>query len=56
MIRAEPPVIANLSFSMVLSIPLFLGGIVMWYFVGKLDRSRPQFEYDPAPATRAALA
>ena len=56
MLRAEPTVLGPLSFSMVISIPLFLGGIVMWYVVGKMDRSRPKFEYDaharatPAPA------
>jgi phosphatidylglycerol:prolipoprotein diacylglycerol transferase len=56
MIRAEPPVIGNLSFSMVISIPLFVGGIVMWYLVGKLDRSRPEFNYVQRPATRAVPA
>jgi phosphatidylglycerol:prolipoprotein diacylglycerol transferase len=56
MLRAEPAVLGPLSFSMVISIPLFLGGIVMWYVVGKMDRSRPKFDYDapnPAPATPA---
>lgn len=56
MIRAEPPVIGNLSFSMVVSIPLFLGGLVMWYVVGKLDRTRPTFEFAPPPATSVAPA
>jgi phosphatidylglycerol:prolipoprotein diacylglycerol transferase len=51
MIRAEPAVWGNLSFSMVVSIPLFVGGIVMWLICGRLDRSRPKFEYDSPPAT-----
>jgi phosphatidylglycerol:prolipoprotein diacylglycerol transferase len=57
MIRAEPAVIGNLSFSMVVSIPLFLGGVVMWLAVGKLDRSRPKFDYaTPTAATPVPAA
>lgn len=44
MLRAEPPVLGPLSFSMVLSIPLFVFGLLMWFVVGKMDRSRPKFE------------
>jgi phosphatidylglycerol---prolipoprotein diacylglyceryl transferase len=47
MIRAEPAVWGPLSFSMVVSIPLFLAGVVMWYVVGKMDRARPQFGFEP---------
>jgi phosphatidylglycerol:prolipoprotein diacylglycerol transferase len=40
MIRVEPPVLGNLSFSMVLSIILILAGILMWFACGKrVDRS-----------------
>jgi phosphatidylglycerol:prolipoprotein diacylglycerol transferase len=56
MIRAEPAVLGNLSFSMVVSIPLFLGGVVMWYVVGKLDRSRPKFDYANPPAAKTVAA
>jgi phosphatidylglycerol---prolipoprotein diacylglyceryl transferase len=55
MLRAEPAVLGPLSFSMVLSIPLFVGGVVMWYVVGRMDRSRPKFEY-AAPAAAATPA
>jgi phosphatidylglycerol:prolipoprotein diacylglycerol transferase len=54
MLRAEPPVLGPLSFSMVLSIPLFILGLVMWFAVGKMEPSRPRFEVAPmgsAPAT-----
>jgi phosphatidylglycerol:prolipoprotein diacylglycerol transferase len=50
MLRAEPPVLGPLSFSMVICIPLVIGGIVMWYAVGKMDRRRPKFDYETAPA------
>ncbi len=57
MLRAEPAVLGPLSFSMVISIPLFVAGIVMWYAVGKMDRSRPKFKYDvPASATPVPAA
>jgi phosphatidylglycerol---prolipoprotein diacylglyceryl transferase len=50
MVRAEPAVLGPMSFSMVLSIPLFASGLVMWYVVGKMDRRRPEFDYAmPAP-------
>jgi phosphatidylglycerol:prolipoprotein diacylglycerol transferase len=56
MIRAEPAVLGPLSFSMVLSIPLFLIGVVMWFVVGRMDRSRPisvsdERESNAIPAT-----
>jgi phosphatidylglycerol:prolipoprotein diacylglycerol transferase len=51
MLRAEPAVLGPLSFSMVVSIPLFLGGVVMWYVVGRMDRSRPKFSYETSPAS-----
>jgi prolipoprotein diacylglyceryltransferase len=41
MLRAEPPVLGPMSFSMVLSIPLFLFGVAMWFAVGRMDRRRP---------------
>lgn len=57
MIRAEPAVLGPLSFSMVVSIPLFLIGVVMWLVVGRMDRSRPAFHFDaPAPAAPVAVA
>ena len=43
----ESAFLRALSFSMVLSIPLFLIGLLMWYVVGKMDRSRPKFEALP---------
>jgi phosphatidylglycerol---prolipoprotein diacylglyceryl transferase len=54
MIRAEPAVLGPLSFSMVISIPLFVGGIVMWYAVGRMDPARPKFEY-ATPASASAM-
>jgi phosphatidylglycerol:prolipoprotein diacylglycerol transferase len=57
MLRAEPEVLGPLSYSMVISVPLFLGGIVMWLVVGRLDRSRPKFDYPtPETATPAPVA
>jgi phosphatidylglycerol:prolipoprotein diacylglycerol transferase len=56
MLRAEPPVIGPLSFSMVLSIPLFVLGLVMWFAVGKMDPSRPDFAYDNSLAATPATA
>lgn len=51
MLRAEPPVVGPLSFSMVVSIPLFLAGVVMWFVCGRMSRSRPAFEvFAPAVA------
>lgn len=50
MVRTEPTVLGPLSFSMVVSIPLFIGGLVMWYVFGKMDRRRPEFEHAPARA------
>jgi phosphatidylglycerol:prolipoprotein diacylglycerol transferase len=49
-LRAEPPVLGPLSFSMVLSIPLLILGLVMWLVVGKLDPRRPDFTYDTSSA------
>lgn len=40
MLRAEPTVLGPLSYSMVISIPLFIAGVVMWYVVGRMDRRR----------------
>jgi phosphatidylglycerol:prolipoprotein diacylglycerol transferase len=42
MLRDEPRVLGDLSYSMVISIPLFIAGVVMWYVVGRMDPSRPQ--------------
>ena len=50
MLRAEPRVLGPLSYSMVISIPLFLAGVVMWYVVGRMDPRRPE----PVPAAAAA--
>lgn len=56
MVRAEPAVIGNLSFSMVLSIPFVIIGVAMWYVVGRMDRSRPKFQYvTPAGAPATAF-
>lgn len=54
MLRSEPPVLGPLSFSMVISIPLFLIGVVMWFVVGKMDRRRPAgFNLGETPAVPA---
>ena len=54
MLRSEPPVLGPLSFSMVISIPLFVVGVVMWIAVGKLKGTgRPAFEFIPPAATAA---
>lgn len=50
MIRAEPTVFGPLSFSMVLSIPLFFGGLAMWWIVGRMNPQWPAFEYPSPPA------
>lgn len=46
MIRVEPPVLGNLSFSMVLSIGLLAAGALMFYACG---RARPS-KWEPQPA------
>jgi phosphatidylglycerol:prolipoprotein diacylglycerol transferase len=52
MIRVEPPVIGNLSFSMVVSLGLVAAGIVMWLACGFFgDRRAATRIYDPIPAT-----
>jgi phosphatidylglycerol:prolipoprotein diacylglycerol transferase len=51
MLRAEPPVLGPMSFSMVLSIPLFVLGLVLWFAFGKMNPGRPKFEYDAPTAT-----
>jgi phosphatidylglycerol:prolipoprotein diacylglycerol transferase len=58
MLRAEPPVLGPMSFSMVLSIPLFALGLLLWFGFGKMDPSRPVFDYDNmrAAATPATVA
>jgi phosphatidylglycerol:prolipoprotein diacylglycerol transferase len=56
MLRAEPAILGPLSFSMVVSIPLFVTGVVMWFAVGRMDRSRPKFEYAPRASTTPAPA
>jgi phosphatidylglycerol:prolipoprotein diacylglycerol transferase len=57
MLRSEPPVVGPLSFSMVLSVPLFVLGLAMWFVVGKMNPSRPDFKFDtPSAATPAAAA
>jgi phosphatidylglycerol:prolipoprotein diacylglycerol transferase len=55
MIRVEPPVIGNLSFSMVVSLGLVTAGVLMWLLCGRLDR-RPGRDdarrgFVPVPAT-----
>jgi prolipoprotein diacylglyceryltransferase len=41
MVRVEPPVLGNLSFSMVVSIVLVIAGALMWWACGK-RRQRPE--------------
>lgn len=55
MLRSEPAVIGSLSYSMLLSIPLFLAGVVMWYVVGRMDRPPSPAGFDVAkrPALQA---
>jgi phosphatidylglycerol:prolipoprotein diacylglycerol transferase len=53
MVRAEPAVIGRMSFSMVLSIPFVIAGILMWYIVGRMEPSRPKFEYQTPAGTPA---
>ena len=56
MLRAEPPVIGPLSFSMVLSIPLFVAGVLMWYAFGRVGGKRPEGFNLPAGAMPAVAA
>ena len=57
MLRAEPPVWGPLSYSMVVSIPLFIAGVVMWYVVGRMNRGQPHLATDsPARASAGAPA
>ena len=52
MIRVEPPVIGNLSFSMVIGVGLVIAGILMWLACGRFD-TRPKGApiHNPIPAT-----
>jgi phosphatidylglycerol:prolipoprotein diacylglycerol transferase len=55
MLRAEPTVLGPMSFSMVMSIPLFVIGVVMWFVVGKMDPRRPR-GFDVLPLSGATPA
>jgi prolipoprotein diacylglyceryltransferase len=51
MIRVEPPVLGNMSFSMVVSVGLLIVGVVMWLACGWRDRGTGAGRiYDPLPA------
>ena len=56
MLRAEPPVWGPMSFSMVLSIPLFALGLILWFAFGKMNPSRPKFEFTPATPVGTSAA
>jgi phosphatidylglycerol:prolipoprotein diacylglycerol transferase len=48
-LRVEPPVIGDLSLSMVLGLALMLLGIILWFVFGQLSRSMRPSNWAPAP-------
>ena len=57
MLRDEPAVLGRLSFSMVVSIFLVIGGVIMWQVVGRMGpERRPDAGADNAAAERSSRA
>jgi phosphatidylglycerol:prolipoprotein diacylglycerol transferase len=52
MLRTEPTVLGPLSFSMVISIFLVIGGVIMWHVVGRMGPERRRPDADDANAEK----